>query len=191
MHFGEYNLGGVTDYAAFVFVRIYRDPPPGAKVGEAVKGTRNHVPLGYVFIVDPKFGHRAQWKMPAGHVRRADLAKDDPPLATAMRELEGEAGIRTPAENFRYVGKWLSPGWRDRRGVERPAHWKILFLVSVSESDRDWLNSHQPENEGEVPKFFSQDEFERVVAEGGFMQSHLDMIGEHHLVALGRKQRTA
>lgn len=191
MHLSEYGLGGVVDYAALILVRVYPNPPPGVKPGEEVKGTRNHIPLGYVFIIDHKFGDRAKWKMPAGHAQPTDMAQEDPPLATARRELQGETGIRTSRSNFRYIGKWLRPGWRDRNGLERPAHWQILFVASICEDDRDWINSHEAENEGEEPKFFLQNEFERIVSENKFMERHLDMLEEHTLVLVPRKSRVA
>lgn len=184
MRLEEYDLGGVTDYAAFIFVQVFRNPPKGVRVGEALKGTRNHVPLGYVFILDRKFGERAKWKMPAGHTKEADFRTDDPPLATAMRELQGETGIRTSKENVRYVGKSLRPEC-ERRGILRPAHWRILFHASVSEEERDWIGSHELENEGEMPKFFSRAAFERAVAEDGFMRDHLAMLEAHNLITLG------
>lgn len=191
MRLSEYGLGGVSDYAALILPRVYRNPPVGAKVGKEVKGTRNHIPLGYVFIIDHQFGDLAKWKMPAGHSQPADFLQDDPPLATAIRELQGETGIRTLAENFCYVGKWLRPAWRDRNGLERPAHWQILFVASIAEEDRDWLNDHEPENEGEVPKFFSQNDFERIVHEGRFMETHQKMLEDHALILLPTGRRVA
>ncbi len=171
----DYGLGDVLDWAALIFPRVYREVPKRKSSG---KVEMKREPLGSVFIKDSKFGERALWKLPAGHKKKPDPDKpeekpDATPLETAMRELEGETGIKLSSDAFTYVGKWL--GWRKD-------HWKILFTADFSEADRDWMHNHHPENEGEEPKFFTTDDFYAEVRAGKFMREHFDKLEEHALI---------
>ena len=143
--------------------------------------------IGYVLVIDRgKFVDRAQWKLPGGHKKKPGRCRpgelpDEAPICTAVRELHGETGILMPRQAFSYAGKWLH--WRHD-------HWKCLFLVEITEEDRDWMNDHHPENEGEEAKYFTVDEFYRLVREGKFMREHYEMLVEFTLVLpLGRDKQ--
>ena len=173
MQLEDYQLGYVTDWAGFAFIRVLPNPAPKMSEDDETV-TRDHIPLGYVFVIDPKFGSGAQYKLPSGHKKGVDAT----PLETAAREMLGETGIPVEPKFFRYAGKWL--GWRKD-------HWRCLFVVDITEKDRDWMNDLDAENEGERPKYFTVEEFYECVRTGDFMRVHYNMLEEHMLVLpLGR-----
>ena len=157
----DYQLGNISDWSALILPQVYEEVPYKNGDGDLRMKRR---PKGYVFVTDPKYGPRAQWKLPAGH-----KADGESPLETAMRELLGETNLSAPIENFRYIDKWI--GWRKD-------HWKMLFLANIEESELGWMNDQHPENEGEQPKFFTTEEFYALVREGKFMREHYEKLVE-------------
>jgi 8-oxo-dGTP pyrophosphatase MutT (NUDIX family) len=171
----DYHLDDVMDWAGLIFPRVRQEISRTDSAGDEITDFEQ---LGYIFVIDRKFGEKAQWKLPAGHKKKPDKCTngDEPdwtPLETAMRELMGETGIKLPLAAFEYAGKWLH--WRKD-------HWKILFAANLSEADRDWTNNHHPENEGEEPKFFIHEEFMELVAQGKFMREHYEKLVEFGLI---------
>jgi len=181
---GDYRLGDIQDWASLIFPRVMRELTILDQDGEPVVGsdgkkkTRVQT-VGYVLVIDRgKFGDRAQWKLPGGHKKKTERCKpsekpDETPLDTALRELEGETGIRMPRHAFSYCGKWLH--WRED-------HWKCLFVAELGEDDVAWMNGHHPENEGEEAKFFTVEEFYALVRESKFMREHYEMLVEYTAV---------
>jgi hypothetical protein len=155
----EYEFGSIREYAVLGFVRIF--PDKYFEDGEREKGDKSHIPTGFVFVIDPKFGAAAQHKMPGGHGQGSDAS----PLAAMGRELLGETGLNSKV--IHYVGKW--PG----RGS---THWKVLFTCDIAESDVPWMNSNERENEGEQPKRFSIHEFQALVRDYMFMHEHYEKL---------------
>jgi hypothetical protein len=178
-----YDLGDVPDWAAFIFVRVFANPPEGATLGQVIEGKGNHIPIGYVLVIDPAFGDSAVWKVPAGHKQCVDEKSDDPPRSTAMRELEGETGIKVPEERFAFAGKFLSKGYWKGDEYRNP-HWKIFFTADISEHDASSMNIVHDENEGEIPKFFTRAEFAGLVRIGKFMRDHFRKLRELGLIIL-------
>ncbi len=173
MQLDDFDLGEIRDWAGFTFIRVLPNPAPKTSEDDETV-TRDHIPLGYVFVIDLKFGSGAQYKLPSGHKKSVDAT----PRETAAREMLGETGIPAEPKFFRYVGKWL--GWRKD-------HWRCLFVVDITEKDRDWMNGLDAENEGEQPKYFSVDEFYECVRRGDFMRAHFRMLEEVALILpLGR-----
>ncbi len=180
----HYQLGDIDDWASLIFPRVFCGSElftAGQLMGWEKRGDR---PLcGYISVIDPKFGSRAKHKLAAGHKKSLEKTlpgeiPDETPLDTAIRELEGETGIKALPEAFRYVNKWLGA---------RGNHWKCLFTADITEGDRDWMNNHHKENEGEMPKFFTVDEFYSIVREGKFMAEHYQKLEEFGLILpLGR-----
>lgn len=171
MSLEDFELGDVPDYASFMFIQVFPDYPQG--LGVEGLDERLHVPLGFVFVIDPKFGDRAQYKLPGGHRKPAET-----PFETAIREARGETGITTHPGRVTYKGKWL--GWRRD-------HWKCLFVASVQEYELREMHDFDAENEGEQPKFFTQEEFYACVRAGKFMREHFEKLEEYALILpLGR-----
>jgi 8-oxo-dGTP pyrophosphatase MutT (NUDIX family) len=174
-----YQLGEINDWASLIFARVFCGQEPFSP--EQLMGweKRKDRPLcGNVFVIDPKFKDSAQWKLPGGHFKRAKKTPegetpDKTPFDTAVREFEGETGIKAFPEAFRYIGKWLG---------HRGDHWKCLFTVDITEGDRDWMNELHKENEGERPKFFIPDDFYTTVRDGKFMPEHYHKLGEYALI---------
>lgn len=174
-----YQLGDLQEWSSLILPRVRREVPRIKDNGEA---RIDYVPLGNIFVIEPERPN-AVWKLPAGHKKEKWRCKegempDKTPLDTAVREFEGETGIRLLPEAFTYVGKWLH--WRKN-------HWKCLFTADLSEADRDWMNENHPENEGEEPKFFTADEWYAVVRSGKFMPEHFKKLLEFALVLPGRE----
>ena len=174
-HLDRYKLEGLGEWSSLIFPRVRRETPRTNSSGEHVV---DYVPVGYVFVIDLKFGDRAQWKLPAGHRKKASMCKpgeepDRTPLDTAVRELHGETGIGLTPESFTYVGKWLH--WQKN-------HWKILFTADLSETDSNWMNDHHHENDGEKPKFFTAEEFYVEVRADMFMREHYEKLKEFALI---------
>ena len=156
----------VDEWASLIFVRVY----------DSLDTTQ--YPIGYIFVCDPKFGDRAQWKMPAGHA----TSKDKTPLHTACRELSGETGISLSLNRFLYCGKIRGP---------RGDHWRCVFTADMDYSgDLPWMNDKHPENEGEMQKYFSVDDFYRLVRERRFLRNHFDILESYALILpLGRDKK--
>lgn len=138
----RYALGGLYDWSSIVLLKVTRGP--------------THV--GYVFVIDKKFGDTAKYKMPGGHKKDGET-----PYDTAMREALGEAGITVT--NLMLVDQW-------KEGRDEKQHWKFLFVGEVSESRSMALNAQDSENEGEEPEFFTIEEFKRLVTEKKFLPAH-------------------
>lgn len=170
----RYQLGDLQAWSSFTFIRVLSNYADGLDEEALVKG-KLHIPLGYVFVIEPRFGDDAQYKLPAGHRKNGE-----DPLETAVREVQGETGLHIPPDRFRYAGKEWTSG---RHGP----HWKILFLCYVYEHELRQMNEFDAENEGEQPKYFSIDEFYESVTKGGFMMPHFSMLERFGLILCGRK----
>ncbi|MBI2004946.1 NUDIX hydrolase [Patescibacteria group bacterium] len=190
----DYGLGEISDWASLIFPRVVRamfilDQEGKPVVGSGGKQKTSLQTIGYILVIDRgKFGDRAQWKLPGGHKKKVERCKpsekpDETPLDTALRELEGETGIRMPLRAFVYCGKWLH--WRHD-------HWKCLFIAELGEDDIAWMHNHHPENEGEEAKFFTVEEFYALVREGKCMREHYEMLVEYTAVLpFGRDKQLA
>ncbi len=165
-----YELGSVNMWASIIFVRVYsRNTPFNHEESMGWAEPKGDRPDGHVFVIDRAFGDRAQWKMPAGHKGNGDVT----PLDTAVRELLGETGIQSLPDAFRYCGKQL--------GYNKD-HWRCLFTADITTVDRDWMNNHHPENEGEEPKFFTVEQFWTMQRERKMLKNHYDWLVERGLL---------
>ena len=163
-------------WAPLVLIRVYpnRPVPPQEREGDEECANRDRIPVGYVFVRDPKFGENAFWKMPSGHRKNRDKRNDITPLDTAIAEVEEETGIRIPVESFQYISKWWDPARND--------HWKCLFIASITEADRDFINDHTDGNEGEKPRFFTINEFRELRRDHKFKLDHQQFLEERDLI---------
>lgn len=179
MELREFGLTASSDWASLVFIRVLS----GVKLTrEQLLGWEKHDEkselVGYVLVIDPKFGARAKYKMPGGHKQN-----NETPLETAVREMEGETGIVAAPEALRYAGKYLS--WRKD-------HWKCIFIATISEADRNWMNDHHPGNEGEKLAFLTIDEFYVARRANKILSEHYDKLVELGIILpLGRDQAAA
>lgn len=175
MELKDYELGRIRDYSSFTFLSVYNEE----LLKNDDKDCLKRIPRGYVFVSNKKiFGATAKWKPPGGHLKWGET-----PLDTAVRELLEETNLAPEISTFRYEGKWLGP---------RENHWMCLFSADIHERKLCWMNSSHPENEGEVPKFFTPGEFYELVRSDEFMQKHYDKLVEYALILpLGRDQKPA
>lgn len=172
MQLADFDLGQVNDWAGFMFIRVFSNNAEGLSDEQRVEA-KLHIPLGYVFVIDPKFGTSAQYKLTAGHKKEGET-----PFGTAIREALGETGIPIPPERVSYKTKWLAP---------RGDHWKALCVGDIFEHELRYMNDHDVENEGEKPKYFSVAEFYECVRTGNFRRDHYKMLEEAALILpLGR-----
>jgi 8-oxo-dGTP pyrophosphatase MutT (NUDIX family) len=103
-----------------------------------------------------------KWKLPGGHKEQGET-----PLETAMRENQGETGLRLPREAFTEI----TSGHELRK---RPTeHWSLLFLVHVPLDDVRLLHEHDTGNEGEVVRYFTLAELEIEIHNGTILLAHL------------------
>lgn len=169
----EFGLGDVNDWAGFMLIRVLSNHADGLSDEQRAEAKLN-IPVGYVFVIDPKFGPMAQYKLPAGHKKAGET-----PLDTAIREVQGETGICVPPERVAYKGdKWLST---------RGDHWRVLFVGDIFEYELRQMHDRDAENEGEKPKYFTVEEFYECVRKGNFMRAHFRMLEEAGLILpLGR-----
>ncbi len=173
----DYKLGGIDNWASLVFVRVHSGGPFTEEQLKGWEKRENDRLIGYVFVIDPKFGHRAEYKLPGGHKQA-----DETPLQTAVREMEGETNLVLNPESFRYVGKYLH--WSED-------HWKIIFCADIGERELGWMNNNHPQNEGEEPKFFTIEEFYALVRENKFMYEHYKKLDEFALILPGNRAKVA
>lgn len=172
MQLADFDLGDVIDCASFMLIRVLSNHADGLS-NEQLAEAKLNIPLGYVFVIDPKFGSTAQYKLPAGHRKSGET-----PFDTAIREVQGETGICIPPERVAYKNKELS---------HRNVHWRILFVGDIFEYELRQMHDRDVENEGEKPKYFSVEEFYECVRTGNFMRPHFKMLEDAALVLpLGR-----
>lgn len=165
----DYGLGTIDQWASFTLIRVLSNYAEGLSDDERVKA-KLHVSRGYVFVIDPKFGNSAQFKLPAGHRKNGE-----DPLGTAVREAQGETGISIPSERFTYITKELGDG----RGGK---HWKCYFVAYIFEYELRGMNDFDVENEGEKPKYFTVEEFYQCVRGGRFRRDHFAMLEKCALI---------
>ena len=167
MQLDGFDLGDVIDYSSLMFIKVLSNHTDGLS-DEQREEAKLHIPLGYVCVIDPKFGDRAQYKMPAGHSKPGET-----PLDTVIREVQGETGIPVPKERVTYVAKQLG---------YRKDHWRVLFVGYIFEHELRYMHDRDVENEGEKPKYFTVDEFYECVRNDKFMRAHFSMLMEYNLV---------
>ncbi len=154
MYLEEFGFDGAEDWASLILVRVYSR----AEVKRL---------LGYVFVIDRKFGENSKWKLPGGHKEVGDKT----PKESAIRELYEEARIRVTHVQVSYIEKWLMD--KDQR------HWVCLFTCNVFMSD---LSNMGPGRDGENPQYFTVDGLRRLFAGIDFLPSHKEKLQEFKLV---------
>jgi len=167
MRLEDFELGQVNDWAGFMLIRVFPDNAEGLS-DERREEAKLHIPLGYVFVIDPKFGPTVQYKLPAGHRNSGET-----PFDTAIREVQGETGISVPPDRVVYTGKQLS---------HRGDHWRTLFVGDIFERELRQMHDFDVENEGEKPKYFTVAEFYECVRTGNFMRPHFKMLEDFALI---------
>ena len=174
MRLEDFELGDVTDWAGFMLIRVFHNNAEGLNDEQRVEALL-HIPVGYVFVIDPKFGDSAQYKMTSGHKKDGET-----PFDTAIREALGEAGIPIPPERVAYKTKYLAP---------RGDHWKALCVGDIFEHELRYMHDRDVENEGEQPKYFTVAEFYECMRSGKFRRDHFRMLEETSLILpLGREK---
>ncbi len=125
------------------------------------------VDVGFVLINEPG-RENAKWKLPSGRKQLGET-----PLSTAARENKEETGLEIPLKDYRQIPAGLK--W-NRYPTE---HWSFLFLARVPLLQVGLIHSNDPGNEGEVPRFFTHEDFD--------IEVHYETVLEPHL----RKMRQA
>jgi hypothetical protein len=94
-------------------------------------------------------------------------------------ELEGEIGLRVPLDQIHYVNsEWIR---------SKTSHWSCLFTVDITEADICWLRDNHPENEGEIPRYVTVEQFYEEVRGNRFLNFHYNRLVEAALILpLGR-----
>lgn len=170
-----YDLGVKPgdDWAALILVRVY--PDGSLAKGQVAEGA---IPMGYIFVIESAKAD-PRYKMPGGHRKNGEG-----PLETAVREMRGETGTVAVPEAFAFV----DAQWRHRPS----GHWSLLYTANVEESEVPWMNTSDYENEGEVPKFFTIEEFYALVRENKFLSPHYHRLVELELILpFGRDKQSA
>jgi ADP-ribose pyrophosphatase YjhB (NUDIX family) len=124
--------------------------------------------LGFIMVMNPNRPY-PKWKLAGGHKEAGET-----PLQTAMRENQGETGLRLPPEAYKELTVGLD--WRRRP----TGHWSILFLAQVPITDVPLINEHDIGNEGEIVKYFTNEELDSEIRDHGVLSDHLFKL---HLVA--------
>ncbi|MES2995082.1 MAG: NUDIX hydrolase [Patescibacteria group bacterium] len=164
-------------WSVIAFIRVFPNgalsvDPIGRELTEeeaAAKAVRpKRIPLGYVFVIDYCKSQPWYYKMPGG--KKHD---DETVLTTGVREIYGETGLALSPETHHY--QYEGAVWRGR-------FWNVLVSVDVEENVLSLLNSEHHENEGEVPKYVSVDEFHRIMADQGFLPSQYHRLYEKGLI---------
>lgn len=114
--------------------------------------------VGYIFVMNPDRPD-AKWKFAGGHNEPGET-----PLETAMRENQGETGLRLPPEAYTELPDMIE--WRRN-------HWSILFLATVTLDQVRMANEYDIGNEGEVVIYFTLAELEAEILRETILDSHL------------------
>lgn len=120
--------------------------------------------VGYIFVMNPD-RPQAKWKFAGGHKEPGET-----PLQTAMRENQGETGLRLPPEAYTRIDNGLE--WRHRS----TGHWSILFLARVPFDQVRLINEHDIGNEGEKVRYFTIAKLDRAIAQGEILDFHLKKL---------------
>jgi 8-oxo-dGTP pyrophosphatase MutT (NUDIX family) len=148
----EFGLEGLFEWSSSTLLRVMR-------------GT---VLIGFIFVIDRKFGATAKYKLPGGHKKKGET-----PYDTAVREALGETGL--VVSSLTYQGKV-------RAGGSMNAHWNCYFTGEVSEGRSMQMHGRDSENEGEEAEYFTIAEFDRLVKEGKFLPYHYDKILKFRMI---------
>jgi len=133
-------------------------------INQVVASAPSFKVLGYVFIID-RTKTSPLWKLAAGHKEAGET-----PLQTAMRENQGETGLRLPAEAYLelpHCHKWNPRG---------DGHWSLLFKATMSQDDTRLIHPFDVGNEGEEAKYFTLAETYALIKSGQFLPLHLEKI---------------
>jgi len=174
--FKSHNVYPEDEWSSLIFVEVY---PNGTFVKDVqfVEGSID--PVGYIFVIEPEKAD-PKYKMPGGHKHG-----NENPAATALRELRGETGLEVPDSAIRF----MEAIWREfiprADGRFTPDdHWSILFRARVEESEVPWMHNHDIENEGEIPKFFTHEQFVELCERREFLPYHFRRLRDVGLLPL-------
>ncbi|MBY0538294.1 NUDIX hydrolase [Patescibacteria group bacterium] len=117
--------------------------------------------LGYIFVMNPDRPD-PKWKFAGGHSEPGET-----PLEAAMRENQGETGLRLLREAYTQIDK--ASEWRPRP----TGHWSHLFVAKVSIDQIRLVNEHDIGNEGEIVRYFTLAELEVEIRLGTILGAHL------------------
>lgn len=153
------------DWSSLVLVRVF----PNGTFSRGYSRPEDLPPyLGHVLVLDtgkplPRFP-----KMPGGKKRPGHT-----PRITALDETEEEAGLRVSPFALLYINS----EWRQKSHFP---HWSCLYLAHIEEADVPWMNDGHPGNEGEIPSYWTNKQFEQLRRQKGFFPPH-----ESRLLAAG------
>ncbi len=117
--------------------------------------------VGYIFVID-RNKNNPLWKLAAGHKETGET-----PLQTAMRENQGETGLRLPEEA--YTELHGQHEWRNYLS----GHWSLLFEATVSIDQIGLINPFDQGNEGEEVRYFTLAEVTDLISRGEMLSPHL------------------
>lgn len=149
------GVGVDHDWSSLVLIKVVED---GAEL--------NAPPIGYVFVIEPQ-KENALHKCAGGHRKKCAVPPETPDV-TGAREVLGETHLKLRPEELSYLGKQ----WKRN-------HWAVYFSGVVRRADLAGMCSYHPENEGEVPKFFTNEEFRELLAQNMFLRLHLVKLQEY------------
>lgn len=139
----EQNVAPDDDWAALIINQVVN---AGGKV------------TGYILVMNPDRPN-AKWKFAGGHKEPGET-----PLETALRENQGETGLRLHPEAYTELKDMLE--WRRN-------HWAILFLAKVTSDQVRLVHEHDIGNEGEIVRYFTLAELEVEIRNGTILAPHL------------------
>lgn len=119
---------------------------------------------GYILVMNPDRPD-PKWKLAGGHKEPGET-----PLLTAMRENQGETGLRLPAEAYTTIDSGLE--WRARP----TGHWSILFMAKVPKDHIRLVHEHDIGNEGEKVRYFTNEELATEIRHNTVLGSHLKKL---------------
>ena len=124
--------------------------------------------VGYILIIDRQ-KRDPLWKLAAGHKEVGET-----PLETAMRENQGETGLRLPRETYTELPDCHE--WRHPKMLTQRGHWALLFKATVPLDQVGLINSFDQGNEGEEVKYFTLAEVSLLISAGNILSVHLDKM---------------
>ncbi len=164
----DYELGG-EPWASLMFLRVFSDYAEGLEHKERVE-KKLHIPVGFVFISDPKYGPHTKVKLTSGRQE----PEDKTPRDTAVREAYEETGISIPPESVHFADKQWKKYTRPK--ADHTDHWKCYFYADIFERQMRTMHNVHPGNDGELPAFLTPAALQQKIDQGLFLRDHLESL---------------
>ncbi len=124
--------------------------------------------VGYILVIDRQ-KRDPLWKLAAGHKEEGET-----PIETAMRENQGETGLRLPEETYTELPEFHE--WKVNKWLTQPGHWALLFKATVPLDQVGLINPFDQGNEGEEVKYFTLKELALLISSRKILSVHLDKM---------------